>query len=56
MQFIILFLSIIIGIKTISYGVFEIKENNNKFGGYSVIFLAIICVLLPNIIVYLKGI
>ena len=56
MQFIIMVLSIIVGIKTVSYGIFEINKNNNKFGGSFVIILAIIATFFPNIIVYLKGI
>ena len=56
MQFVIFLLSVIVGIKTASYGLFEISKNNNKFGGCFVIVLAIIATLIPNIIVYLKGI
>lgn len=56
MKFIILILSITIGIKTTSYGIYEIKENNNKFGGCFVIVLGIISAITPNIIVYLKGV
>ncbi len=56
MKFVILFLSIIVGIKTVNYGFFEIKENKNTFGGIFVIALAIISTILPNVIVYVKGI
>lgn len=56
MRIIILILSIIIGIKTISYGIYEIKNNSNKLGGIFVISLAIISAILPNICVLLKGI
>ena len=56
MKFIIFILSIIVAIKTISYGVFEIKKNSNKFGGSFVITLGVLGAILPNIAIYLKGI
>lgn len=56
MKFIILILSMIIGIKTVSYGIYEMKKNNNKLGGSFVIVLAFISAITPNIIVYLKGV
>ena len=56
MKFVILILSIIAGIKTASYGIFEIKENKNTFGGIFVIAIAIASLILPNVTVYFKGI
>ena len=56
MKIVIFILSIIIGIKTISYGIYEINENKNKFGGIFVFFLATISTILPNLIVHLNGI
>ena len=56
MEFVILILSIIVSIKTISYGMFEIKENKNTFGGIFVIAIAVTNLVLPNVVVYLKGI
>lgn len=56
MRIVILILTITIGIKTISYGIYEIKKNKNKFGGIFVIALAIVSSILPNICVYVKGI
>lgn len=56
MKIVIFILSIIIGIKTISYGVYEFKENQNTFGGIFVIALAAISTILPNLIVHFKGI
>ena len=56
MKFVILFLSIIVGIKTVSYGLFEIRKNKNTFGGIFVTILAISSTILPNVVVYLKGI
>ena len=55
MKIVIIILSIIIGIKTLSYGMFEIKDNKNTFGGIFVIALATISIILPNVVVYLKG-
>ena len=56
MKFVIIILSIIVGIKTISYGAYELKENKNTFGGICVIILAISSAILPNVIIYIKGI
>ena len=56
MKIVIFILSIIIGIKTISYGIFEIKENKNKFGGFFVIIISVVSAIFPNIVIYLKGI
>lgn len=40
MFFIILIVSIIIFFKTLSYGIYEIKENKNKSAGIIIIVLA----------------
>ena len=56
MKIVIIILSIIIGIKTVSYGIYEINENKNTFGGIFVIALAAISTILPNVVVYIKGI
>ena len=56
MKFVIFVLSIIIGIRTISYGLFELKNNKNTFGGIFVITFALISTLIPNVVIYLKGI
>ena len=37
-------------IKSMYYGIFEIKEKQNKPGGYTTIFLAILGLILPMII------
>jgi len=51
----VIILSIIIFIRSISYGIFEIKDKN-KSGGITVIFIAIIALVFPNLVVYLKGV
>lgn len=56
MKFLILLLSIIIFIKTTSYGIYELKENNNKAGGITVISIAALSLILPNVVVYLRGV
>jgi len=56
MKFLVLILSIIIFIKTTSYGFYELKENNNKSGGIIVIVFAVISLILPNVVVFFRGI
>ena len=56
MKLLVLILSIIIFIKTTSYGLYELKENNNKSGGIAVITVAVISLVLPNLVVYFRGI
>ena len=56
MKIVIVILSLIILIKTTSYGIYEIKNNENKFGGIFVITLAIISTILPIIVVNINGI
>lgn len=54
MSFLICVLTIWVCIKTVSYGIFEIKTNHNKIGGISVIILGLISVILPNLMLYIK--
>lgn len=56
MKYLIIFFSLFIGIRCASYGYYEIKKNSNVFGGITVILIAIICVLFPNIVIYFRGI
>jgi len=56
MHFLVIILSIIIFIKTTSYGIYELKENNNKLGGFVVVGMAVISLVLPSVVVYLRGI
>lgn len=55
MNILIFILSLLIFIKTLSYGIFEIK-NTNKIGGTIIIFVSILSLLFPNIMVYIKGV
>lgn len=54
MKILVLILSLIVFIKTLSYGIFELKEKN-KLGGTCVIIVSIISLVLPNLIVYFSG-
>ena len=56
MKFLVLILSIIIFIKTTSYGIYELKDLKNKVGGIVVISIAVISLVLPNVVVYFRGI
>lgn len=56
MHFLVIILSIIIFIKTTSYGIYELKENNNKLGGVTVIAIATASLILPNVVVYFRGV
>lgn len=56
MFFIILFLSLIVLVKTISFGLYELKKNNNIIAGISIIIIAVFCTILPNIVIYINGI
>ena len=55
MKVLVLILSIIIFIKTLSYGIFELKEKN-KLGGTFVIIVSIISLVLPNLVVFINGV
>ncbi len=54
MKFFLLILSVWIFIKTISYGIFEIKTNKNKPGGIAIFFIATIGLILPNLMNFLR--
>ena len=53
-NFIFTITTIYILIKTIFYGIYEIKNENNKSGGISVIVFSIIVILFSNIILFLR--
>ena len=52
MIIIVLFFSIFVFFKTVSYGLYEIKNNQNNYGGIFVIEQATIILLLPTYMVY----
>lgn len=53
-HFTFIVVTIFILIKTISYGLYEIKNQNNKFGGIAVICFSILVIVFTNILVYLR--
>ena len=48
------FIIVFVLMKTISYGLYEIKTQNNKSGGIAVICFSIIVVIFANIISLLR--
>lgn len=55
MQILVILLTIIVFIKTLSYGIYELN-NNNKLGGITVIIFSILSLITPNLGIYIKGI
>ncbi len=49
MPIITIILLVIIFIRTISYGIFELKQNKNKSGAITVFFIAIVGLVFPII-------
>ncbi len=47
-----LVVSIYVLIKSISYGIYEIKKQKNKFGGNLVIWTTVLIVIFDNIVVW----
>jgi len=56
MALVVVFLSIWIFIKTLCYGIYEIKNNSNKPGGITIIIISIISLIFPNIMIYIRGV
>ena len=48
-------LSIWIFIRTLSYGIYEIKQNSNTSGGIVIIVLAVLSLILPITVIYING-
>ncbi len=55
MKIISYLLSIWIFIRTLSYGIYEIKQNSNTSGGIVIIVLAVLSLILPIIVIYING-
>lgn len=53
-HFVFVIVTIFILIKTIFYGMFEIKTQNNKSGGIAVICFSIVVIVFANIMVFLR--
>ena len=56
MGIVVVLLSIWIFIKTLFYGIYEIKNNSNKPGGITIILISIISLILPNVMIYIRGV
>ena len=56
MGIVVVILSVWIFIKTLFYGIFEIKNNSNKPGGITIILISIISLIFPIIIIYIRGV
>jgi hypothetical protein len=54
MKFIIILLTIYIFLKTIYYGIYEYKDNNNKLAGIFIIIFSFVSLILPNIMIYIR--
>lgn len=54
MRIVIIVLSIYMVLKTVSYGIYEIKNNENKSGGIAVICVSLLSAILCDVIVYLR--
>ncbi len=52
MPFIIFIISIYVFVKTISYGIFELKNNSNKFVGIIIFIIGLFSLIVPNIVLY----
>ena len=54
MRIVIVILSIFMVLKTFFYGIYEIKNNENKSGGIAVIFISLLSAIMCDIIIYLR--
>ena len=53
MKYIFIFILLLACIKSYYYGMFEIKEKENKTGGIAIIFLSILGFIFPSILLIL---
>lgn len=54
MRIIVFIFSVYAFIQTVSYGMFEYNQNNNKTAGIIIYFLSVISLIAPNILIYLR--
>lgn len=54
MKILILLTTIYFFIKTLFYGIYEIKQNQNKVAGFSIIILSFLSTLILNIFTYFR--
>ena len=53
-SFIFIIISIYFCIRAIAYGLYEIKNENNKSGGITVISFSILVTIFINIVIFIK--
>lgn len=53
MKYLFTFILILGFLKSFYYGLFEIKEKENKYGGIAVIFIAILGLILPTALLFI---
>ena len=51
MEIVILLITIYVFIKTLIYGIIEIKHEHNIYGGSATILIGVLALILPNIII-----
>ena len=56
MRILIAILSIMIFIKTFSYGLYELKTNKNKTAGITLFSFAFLALFFPYLIIFIRGI
>lgn len=54
MLVLILVISIYIFLRLFIYGIYEIKENQNKVAGISMMIISVVCLIAPTVIVLLR--
>lgn len=54
MKILIAILSIFVFFKTLYYGIYEYKKNNNKIAGISIMVIAVIVLVVPTVMVNLR--
>ena len=52
---IVLILSFLVFFRTLSYGIFEIKQNSNTLGGIVTIVIAVVSLIFPILVVFING-
>lgn len=52
---IVIILSLMIFVRTLSYGIYEIKQNSNTIGGIITIVIAALSLILPNLVIFING-
>ena len=52
---VVLILSFLVFLRTLRYGIFEIKQNSNTFGGIVTIVIAVVSLICPVLVVFING-